>query len=177
MKSLLIFLIVIIQIDSIVSSDSGITQIGTDSQDLMRDMVKNWTRDFSGKPVSCVPGQFLFTGNVIYESSNETKISSLSRLYQHCKTSMEDAYNEMEIFITSPLYFSGYSVSFSRTILLLTHNYCRLASHGITTFTFLEDNFKIRRWQDFYDANELKNHLAQCQFPIDTESTDRREEL
>jgi len=116
---------------------------------------------FSGKPVSCIPGQFLFTGNAVLETSNATKVNGLSKIFTYCKSHMEEAFQQVEIFVTSPLFFSGHTVSFTRTTLLLTHLNCRVSWHGITILTFTED-FKISKWQEFYDAPLLKSHLSKC---------------
>jgi len=127
----------------------------------IRTEVKKWEQNFSGKPVNCVPGQWLFSGNALLETSNGTKITGVGKIFHHCKNFWEEAFQEMEIFTTSPLFFNGYSVSFSRTILILTHENCRLPWHGITTLTFNEE-YKISKWQDFYDAQLLKTHRSQC---------------
>jgi len=162
MNNHLFCLFILLSFVAFISSSSNETETR------IKEEVEKWQRSFSGRPVNCIPGQFLFTGNAVLETSNGTKITSLNHIFQHCKTYLEEPFQQLEIFITSPLYFSGYSVSFTRTILLVNHYNCRVPWLGITTLTFT-DNFKISKWQDFYDAPLLKEHLSHCDFNINFE--------
>jgi len=139
----------------------GIVSNKKEVQSRITEEVKKWQHNFSGKPVNCVPGQFLFTGSAIFESSNGTKLNSLSRIFHHCKSHWEESFQQMDIFITSPLYFNDHSVSFSRSILFLTHENCRITCHGTTIISFTNE-YKISKWQDFYDADLLATHRGQC---------------
>jgi hypothetical protein len=47
------------------------------------------------------------------------------------------------------------------TILLLTEYNCRISWHGITTLSF-NQVFKINKWNDYYDLDELNAHLKGC---------------
>jgi len=142
-------------------------------------IVKDWARHMSGLPVNCMPMQFLFNGYAVVQSSNET-VSGLSSIYNWCKARWETPYKQVEVFVTGELFvdFSkenksppSYAVAFDRTILLVNHNFCRVSWHGITELEF-DEEFRITKWKDFFNVQELELHLKDCEFPSESELLD-----
>ncbi len=142
------------------------------------EIVKTWQRDFSGIPAQCVRGQFLFSGDIVIETPNET-ISGLNRFFPYCESMWQDKFKQIEIFVTGPILFSDTNqISFTRTILYLTHFNCRLSVHGITSFEINEVQ-KVKRWREYYDLEQFNTDLKACSldFALDEDPSSQKQEL
>lgn len=127
----------------------------------VEDGVNRWATYYSGKPSDCMRAQFLYTGNAIIEETNGTT-HNVGPIFRHCEAFWKNAFQEVEIFITSPIYYVGKnSVAFQRTILYLTHQNCRISQSGITTLDF-EENFLIKKWKNYYNFEEFTKKLDNC---------------
>jgi len=156
----------------IQANSRNTSETKTSSKERITQIVNEWQRDFSGRPVNCIPMQFLFNGLATVQTPNGT-VSGLSRIFHWCQDYWEAPYMQVELFITSPLFFdlskankspSTYSVAFQRTILLVTHHYCRVSWQGITELEF-DEEFRIKLWKEFYDLEALDSALEDCTFP------------
>jgi hypothetical protein len=127
----------------------------------VEDGIFRWQLYWSGRPSDCMRSQFLFTGDGVIETSNNT-IRNVGPIYRYCEALWQKAFQEIEIFITSPHYYlSEHTVAFERTILYLTHENCRVSSQGITILEF-NDAFLIKKWRDIYNKEELNQRLDKC---------------
>jgi len=130
----------------------------------IRDTVDKWARLYSGKPVSCLEPQFLFTQGVQIETSNSSYYG-IGGVNRHCGDSYS-SFEHVETFVTGQVFLGLNTAAFSRTTLYVNDVGCRIVSHGIVTFDFVPSSLLISRWRDYYDAANLSSQIANCTLPL-----------
>jgi hypothetical protein len=91
-------------------------------------------------------------------------------MYNHCeKERLFAGFDQVETFVSGPATISGYSVAFPRTILLIVKDVsCRITWQGISVIDYDED-YRIKRWQDYWNEDEFERQWKGCQWPTDAE--------
>jgi len=72
-------------------------------------------------------------------------------------------------FVSGPVTISGFSVAFPRTILPIVKDVsCRMTWQGISVIDY-ESDYRIKRWQDFWNEDEFERQWKGCQWPTEEE--------
>eukprot|EP01116_Phalansterium_solitarium_P015407 TRINITY_DN3401_c0_g1_i3.p1 TRINITY_DN3401_c0_g1~~TRINITY_DN3401_c0_g1_i3.p1 ORF type:complete len:185 (-),score=49.71 TRINITY_DN3401_c0_g1_i3:855-1409(-) len=135
-----------------------------DTPTRIKDIVSKWARLYSGKPVSCLEPQFLFTQGVQIETPNTTYYG-INGVMRHCEDSYK-RFEQAETFVTGEVLVKQHSAAFQKTTLLLTDTGCRIVSHGLATFDFVEGSLLISKWREYYDGANLAGQIQNCTLPF-----------
>ena len=91
-------------------------------------------------------------------------------MYSHCeKERLFAGFDQVEAFVSGPTTISGFTVAFPRTILLIVKDVsCRMTWQGIAVIDY-DEEYRIKRWQDYWNEEEFERQWKGCQWPVDDE--------
>jgi len=91
-------------------------------------------------------------------------------MFSHCENErIFGGFDQVEAFVSGPVTISGFSVAFPRTILLIVKDIsCRMTWQGISVIDY-ESDYRIKRWQDFWNEDEFEGQWKGCQWPTEEE--------
>ncbi len=140
----------------------------------VRKALKEWERAMSGKPINCRRFVDLFKDDGVWASPAGTNKTSLFRsplkgqrkIYDYCESQrLFSGFDQVEAFISGPVYISGNTAAFHRTFLLVVKDVpCRMTWQGIATLDFNSD-YLITKWRDYWEEAEFERQWKGCQFP------------
>jgi hypothetical protein len=89
-------------------------------------------------------------------------------MYNHCERDrFFSGFDQVEAFVSGPTTISGFTVAFPRTILLIVKDVsCRMTWQGIAVIDY-DEEYRIKRWQDFWNEDEFERQWKGCQWPAD----------
>ena len=91
-------------------------------------------------------------------------------MYSHCEKERHFAgFDQVEAFVSGPVTISGFTAAFARTILLVVKDVsCRMTWQGIAVVDY-DEEYRIKRWQDYWNEEEFERQWKGCQWPVDDE--------
>jgi len=143
----------------------------------------DWERGLSGKPINCRRFVDLFIDDGVWSSpagarnklapdmSSKTRVIKGQRaMYSHCeKERLFAGFDQVEAFVSGPVTISGFTAAFARTILLVVKDVsCRMTWQGIAVVDY-DEEYRIKRWQDYWNEEEFERQWKGCQWPVDDE--------